>query len=118
MHNICLALNPLFGLNCPECKQDTNTNNNDSINIQIDSFIYREEGELKLYPLVEVNYRKTMGLVIQSLADKFSEARVVEWIIKTKKEIREDEDFYKDEHLVRISPDDSHFQSYYKKHLL
>jgi hypothetical protein len=51
-------------------------------NIQIDSFIYKEinSEELKLYPLVEVNYRKTMGLVIQSLAEHFN-SPLIEWRI-------------------------------------
>jgi hypothetical protein len=72
-------------------------------NIQIDSFVYvdtsvssahmsaseRVDGDservdggglkLKLYPLVEVNCRRTMGLVVQSLADMHPSARAVEW---------------------------------------
>lgn len=88
-------------------------------NLQIDSFIYLENNELKLYPLVEVNYRKTMGLVIQSLADKFLESSRIEWIIKTKKEIKEDLGFYDPSFdLTRLSPDDSYFSSYLKKYLL
>jgi hypothetical protein len=64
-------------------------------NIQIDSFVYYEtihnndcsnidrSRNMKLYPLVEVNYRKTMGKVIQSLADKFNDPEItsVEWKI-------------------------------------
>lgn len=86
-------------------------------NIQIDSFIYEEDGALKLYPLVEVNYRKTMGLVIQVLADKYPDCRTVEWVIRTKKEIDEDRDFYTRSELVRLSPDGTHFQSYLKRNL-
>lgn len=86
-------------------------------NIQIDSFIYEEDGVLKLYPLVEVNYRKTMGLVIQTLADKYPECSTVEWVIRTKKEIDEDADFYKRSELTRLSPDGTHFQTYLKKTL-
>ena len=84
-------------------------------NIQIDSFVYVEDDVLKLYPLVEVNYRKTMGLVIQSLADKYPECSVVEWVIRTKKEIIEDENFYKRNDFVRLSPDGTHFQTYLMK---
>lgn len=85
-------------------------------NIQIDSFVYREEGKLKLYPLVEVNYRKTMGLVIQALADKFSEASHIEWVIKTKKEIEEEGTFYQNHpEQIRLSPDGTHFQTYLRK---
>lgn len=86
-------------------------------NIQIDSFVYEEDGVLKLYPLVEVNYRKTMGLVIQTLADKYPECSTVEWVIRTKKEIDEDADFYKRSELIRLSPDGTHFQTYLKKTL-
>jgi len=57
-------------------------------NIQIDSFIYIENGKMKCYPLVEVNYRKTMGLVVQSLADRYPEAKNVEWRIISAKQYR------------------------------
>ena len=83
-------------------------------NVQIDSFIYEEEGLLKLYPLVEVNYRKSMGLVIQSLADRSSAERI-EWLVRTQKEISEDESFYQQENIKRISPDGTHFQTYLKE---
>lgn len=86
-------------------------------NIQIDSFIYEEDGVLKLYPLVEVNYRKTMGLVIQTLADKYPDCSTVEWVIRTKKEIDEDKDFYTRSELIRLSPDGTHFQTYLKRNL-
>lgn len=84
-------------------------------NIQIDSFIYKDKGILKMYPLVEVNYRKTMGLVIQSLADKYPECSKVEWVIRTKKEIDEDADFYKRNELIRLSPDGTHFHTFLNK---
>lgn len=35
-------------------------------NVQIDSFFYWDNGQIKLYPLVEVNYRKTMGLMVNT----------------------------------------------------
>lgn len=80
-------------------------------NIQIDSFIYKEGDDLKLYALVEVNYRKTMGLVIQSLADKFSKANRVEWIIETSK-------FFKNHppsaDCIKLSPEGNYFQSFLK----
>jgi hypothetical protein len=84
-------------------------------NIQIDSFVYLEDGEMKLYPLVEVNYRKTMGLVIQSLADKYPEAKRVEWLVRTQKEISEDKNFYNQGDIKRLSPDGTHFQAYFKE---
>lgn len=80
-----------------------------SSNIQIDSFVYEEEGELKLYPLVEVNYRKTMGLVIQSLADKHPDASFIEWRILNAKEVTE-----KMKDWIKLSPEGNHFRSFYK----
>jgi hypothetical protein len=87
-------------------------------NIQIDTFIYFEDGKLKLYPLVEVNYRKTMGLVIQSLADKYPDCDHVSWFIKSQKEISEEKDFYTSNgEMTRLSPEGTHFISYLKKHI-
>ncbi len=85
-------------------------------NVQIDSFVYEEEGKLKLYPLVEVNYRKTMGLVVQSLANHFSEAKYLEWKIMNHKEVEEikshDLEFLTK--WTEISPSDLHFKSFYR----
>ena len=80
-------------------------------NIQIDSFVYLEEGQMKLYALVEVNYRKTMGLVIQSLANKFPEADWVEWKIESVKKLKENP---MEKEWIRLSPKDNHFQSFMK----
>lgn len=83
-------------------------------NIQIDSFVYEENNELKLYPLVEVNYRKTMGLVIQTLADKYPECEHITWFIKAPKELTTE--FYaENSDLIRLSPEGTHFISYLKK---
>ena len=78
-------------------------------NIQIDSFVYIEDEKLKLYPLVEVNYRKTMGLVINSLAKKFFKAKAVEWLLYTQKELK---DLNLDDSYVRVSPKHNHFQTF------
>ncbi len=87
-------------------------------NIQIDSFVYEEDGKLKLYPLVEVNYRKTMGLVIQSLADKYPECDRITWFVKSQKEISDEGDFYAlNGEMTRLSPEGTHFMSYLKKHI-
>lgn len=80
-------------------------------NVQIDSFVYRENGELKLYPLVEVNYRKTMGVVIQALAEKFGS--VVEWIIQPATQPMPDQSEWK-----KISPEGNHFQSFFRNLIL
>lgn len=76
-------------------------------NVQIDSFIYKENGELKLYPLVEVNYRKTMGLVIQKLADQFNSPQL-EWRITHTNEYENRSEW------IKISPENNRFNSYYK----
>lgn len=81
-------------------------------NIQIDSFVYREHGELKLYALVEVNYRKTMGLVIQSLASKYPQSDWIEWRVESDKYFKQHP---LDSEWIRLSPDGNHFQSYLKK---
>lgn len=82
-------------------------------NIQIDSFIYREDGELKIYALVEVNYRKTMGLVIQCLAEKYPEADWVEWRVEPKKNLKPS---FLDSGWIRLSPESNQFQSFLKMH--
>lgn len=79
-------------------------------NVQIDSFIYKEDGQLKMYPLVEVNYRKTMGLVIQSLADKFTHESHIEWKLESTKNSTLDND----SQWIKLSPSANHFNSYLK----
>ena len=44
--------------------------------IQIDSFLYIEDGIVKYYPLVEVNYRKSFGLFINRLKPFLTESGV------------------------------------------
>lgn len=78
-------------------------------NIQIDSFIYKEDNNLKLYSLVEVNYRKTMGLVIQSLCEVFKTMNLIEWRIESAK----NNDLKSD--WTRLSPEGNHFHSYFKE---
>jgi hypothetical protein len=41
----------------------------------IDSFIYEEEGELKIRVMSEINYRRTMGRLTYELSEKFSNDR-------------------------------------------
>lgn len=81
-------------------------------NVQIDSFVYREDGELKLYSLVEVNYRKTMGLVIQSLAEKFHDADWIEWKVEPAKAVRNNP---LPNDWIKVSPEGNHFHSFFKK---
>jgi hypothetical protein len=80
-------------------------------NIQIDSFVYREQEDLKLYALVEVNYRKTMGLVIQSLAEKFPEVDWIEWKVESAKSFKNSP---LNSEWIKLSPEGNHFQSFLK----
>ncbi len=41
----------------------------------IDSFVYEEEGELKIRVMSEINYRRTMGRVAYKLSEKFAEGK-------------------------------------------
>lgn len=83
-------------------------------NIQIDSFVYKdkETGELKLYALVEVNYRKTMGLVIQAIAEKFSRADWIEWRVEGTKALASNP---LSSEWINVSPAGNHFQSYFRE---
>lgn len=77
-------------------------------NIQIDSFFYLDQNnKFQFYPLVEVNCRKTMGLVVYQLAKRHPEAWC-EW--------RFDENNYdvkKDEiESFRLSPQNVKTQTY------
>jgi hypothetical protein len=74
--------------------------------LQVDSFIYTENNEMKIYPLVEVNYRKTMGMLVHSLALK-SKMPLIEWFFSN--------DFREDENSKLISPKTSKFKSYLRE---
>jgi hypothetical protein len=76
-------------------------------NIQIDSFVYRHNDTYKLYPLVEVNYRKTMGLVLNNLAQKINE-KLVEW------KVTHTDDYEKNSNWIKISPKENRFKSYFR----
>lgn len=80
-------------------------------NIQIDSFIYLDQGVLKTYALVEVNYRKTMGLIIQSLAERFDSDsdELVQWKIQPAKLAAPGAEW------IKLSPEGNMFQSFFKK---
>ena len=78
-------------------------------NVQIDSFVYKENGKLKLYSLVEVNYRKTMGLVIQALCETFKITNLIEWRIESAKHN------FTSAGWTKISPEGNHFHSYFKE---
>lgn len=78
-----------------------------SSNVQIDSFIYKENNELKFYPLVEVNYRKTMGLVMKKLCDHFKREKI-EWLVTHTHDLENKKEY------IKLSPESSRFKSYVK----
>ena len=56
--------------------------------LEIDTFSYLEEGELKWYRLCEVNYRKTMGTFINHLSSFSSEAAIGGWFLFPSKKMK------------------------------
>ena len=54
--------------------------------IQVDSFLYKENKKIKCYPLVEVNYRKTMGLVLKNFESFLPEKGIGGWYLFNRKE--------------------------------
>jgi hypothetical protein len=63
--------------------------------IEIDSFYYLNGGELGFYPLVEINYRKTMGLMTYLFSQSFSKAsdKYTIWLLHPKKSFEEIKSF-------------------------
>lgn len=55
--------------------------------IQIDSFFYQEKSNIKIFPLVEVNYRKTMGDMLKSLKTFLPKDGVGAWVVFNRKEL-------------------------------
>jgi len=59
----------------------------------IDSFVYENDSKKQIYPLCEVNYRKTMGLVCYSLAKRYSNAHGIEVFRDLEKLLSNDGEF-------------------------
>ncbi|GAB4013759.1 MAG: hypothetical protein Fur0010_10980 [Bdellovibrio sp.] len=57
-------------------------------NLQIDNFYYLENGERKLYPLVEINCRKTMGYVTWKLWKKFADQKIGVFLLFNNKDLK------------------------------
>lgn len=51
-----------------------------NVSIEFDTLFYNKDGNIFWYEIVEINYRKTMGLVVKSLHEKFGKGK---WIIST-----------------------------------
>lgn len=73
----------------------------------IDSFIYKENKELKLKTLSEVNARKSMGYVCYQLAQKF-QAKNYALILN-----RHDQSFQSGMKTFKLSPEGKMFKSYF-----
>lgn len=71
----------------------------------IDSFIYEENGNQKLYFACEVNLRKTMGYVTIKMKERFYETDEKCSMFLSKKQLNEPS-------LTQLSPDDCYFYSY------
>lgn len=55
--------------------------------VGIDLFIYRQEGQLRLKPIVEVNPRRTMGQIALHLAQRVNSARTALWLVLSARDI-------------------------------
>lgn len=80
----------------------------------IDTFLYQEEGQLKLYPASEVNYRKTMGQIALGLRKKFfSDFPYFELHFRKQKDKYAcKSNLSKNGGWVVLSPEDTRFQIY------
>ena len=95
--------------------------------IQVDSFFFEEQGKIKYYPLVEVNYRKTMGLFLRSMKKFLPDGGVGGWYFFSQKEIKPTSSFedkinlinsmiYNStikEGIIPVSPPESLFPSFF-----
>ncbi|TDJ04929.1 MAG: hypothetical protein E2O68_07265 [Deltaproteobacteria bacterium] len=93
--------------------------------IQIDSFLYKEENQIKYYPLVEVNYRKSFGLFINRLRAFLSPGGVGIFLNFATKDLSPCENFaarleqlttllYQNEKgVIPLSPQDGLFSSFF-----
>ena len=56
--------------------------------VGVDTLIYREDGGLKLKPIVEINPRMTMGRVALSLRQRINSARTALWVVLSAREVQ------------------------------
>ncbi len=68
----------------------------------IDSFLYEESGEVKMYLLSEVNFRKTMGYCFVKMMELFkTDKNTIEFLINPKESKGE---------VIQLSPEDNQFK--------
>ena len=82
------------------------------IGYSIDSFVYEEDGELKIRPMSEINYRRTMGRVAYELATKFFPdfSRCTMQIIKPVPGEPLWKKYQDDKNFLVLSPGDTRFE--------
>ena len=85
------------------------------IGYSIDSFIYEEDGKLKIRPLSEVNYRRTMGRVAYELSLRYGHGK--NWsmlnLVKSSPKInirKTLQSFLKNNSVIVFSPGDTRFE--------
>jgi len=93
--------------------------------IQFDSFFYEEDDQVKYYPLVEANYRKSFGLFINRLKPFLPEGGVGIFLNLTSKDLLSCESFtdraqqlgdliYQEKRgIIPLSPQDGMFSSFF-----
>lgn len=69
----------------------------------IDSFVYDDEGELRIYPLCEVNARRTMGLMAFALSELLNPGGKSALTLKSKLSDK----------AVKLSPEGTRFEIYF-----
>lgn len=74
------------------------------IGFSIDSFVYVEQGELKIRVMSEVNYRRTMGRVAFELSERFSPQDLWTALVLVKPHA-----FREHKNIMVLSPGDSRF---------
>ena len=95
--------------------------------IQVDSFFFEEQYKIKYYPLVEVNYRKTMGLFLRSMKKFLPQGGVGGWYFFSQDQIKPTSNFKEKiklinnmiynpslkEGIIPVSPPESKFPSFF-----
>lgn len=74
------------------------------VGYSIDSFVYEENGELKIRVMSEINYRRTMGRVAYELSQRFSQSDPWSALVLVKPQA-----FRANKNIMVLSPGDSRF---------
>jgi len=85
--------------------------------IQVDMYYFEEEDEIKLNALVEINWRKTMGMMIRALS-RFDKEGAGSWFLIPRKKVKEDISYHDissccDDEVILTSPFNKMFFTFY-----